>query len=66
MRQAIDKTLRKKLEDTVIKARDIVEQAVFEALQRLGVAETQAPSYLSEEERALRNKLRAHARQLGD
>ena len=66
MRQALDKTLRKKLEDTVVKARDIVEQAVFEALQRLGVAETQAPSYLSEEERALRNKLRAHARQLGD
>ncbi|EGR0489751.1 SAM-dependent DNA methyltransferase [Vibrio fluvialis] len=66
MRQALDKTLRKKLEDTVVKARDIVEQAVFEALQRLGVAEAQAPSYLSEEERALRNKLRAHARQLGD
>ncbi|HCE1510509.1 TPA: SAM-dependent DNA methyltransferase [Vibrio parahaemolyticus] len=66
MRQALDKTLRKKLEDTVVKARDIVEQAVFEALQRLGVAEAQAPSYLNEEERALRNKLRAHARQLGD
>ncbi|MEK1998828.1 N-6 DNA methylase [Vibrio parahaemolyticus] len=66
MRQALDKILRKKLEDTVVKARDIVEQAVFEALQRLGVAEAQAPSYLSEEERALRNKLRAHARQLGD
>ncbi len=66
MRQALDKTLRKKLEDTVVKAREIVEQAVFEALQRLGVAEAQAPSYLSEEERALRNKLRAHARQLGD
>ncbi len=66
MRQALDKTLRKKLEDTVVKARDIVEQAVFEALQRLGVAEMQAPSYLNEEERTLRNKLRAHARQLGD
>lgn len=66
MRQALDKTLRKKLEDTVVQARDIVEQAVFEALQRLGVAEAQAPSYLSEEERTLRNKLRAHARQLGD
>ncbi|MDF5524064.1 N-6 DNA methylase [Vibrio parahaemolyticus] len=66
MRQALDKILRKKLEDTVVKARDIVEQAVFEALQRLGVAEAQAPSYLSEEERALRNELRAHARQLGD
>ncbi|MBY8044956.1 SAM-dependent DNA methyltransferase [Vibrio fluvialis] len=66
MRQALDKTLRKKLEDTVVKARDIVEKAVFEALQRLGVAEAQAPSYLSEEERVLRNTLRAHARQLGD
>ncbi|MDW3640241.1 Eco57I restriction-modification methylase domain-containing protein [Vibrio sp. 1291-1] len=66
MRQALDKTLRKQLEDTVVKARDIVEVAVFEALQRLGVAEAQAPSYLSEEERSLRNKLRAHARQLGD
>ncbi|MFL7009576.1 Eco57I restriction-modification methylase domain-containing protein [Enterovibrio norvegicus] len=66
MRQALDKTLRKKLEDTVVKARDIVEQAVFEALQRLGVAEAHAPNYLNDEERALRNKLRAHARQLGD
>ncbi len=66
MRQPLDKALRKKLEDTVVKARDIVEAAVEEALQRLGVAESQAPSYLNEEQRALRNTLRAHARQLGD
>ncbi|WP_415668840.1 Eco57I restriction-modification methylase domain-containing protein, partial [Vibrio rarus] len=66
MRTALDKTLRKKLEDTVIKARDIVEAAVNEVLERLGVAESQAPSYLTEEQRKLRNKLRAHARQLGD
>ena len=66
MRQPLDKILRKKLEDTVVKARDIVEVAVNEALQRLGVADNQAPSYLNEEQRALRNALRAHARQLGD
>ncbi|EJC1210118.1 N-6 DNA methylase [Vibrio parahaemolyticus] len=66
MRQPLDKALRKKLEDTVVKARDIVENAVNEALQRLGVAEAQAPAYLSEQERNLRRDLRAHARQLGD
>ncbi|MCG6461588.1 BREX-1 system adenine-specific DNA-methyltransferase PglX [Vibrio parahaemolyticus] len=66
MRQPLDKALRKKLEDTVVKARDIVESAVNEALQRLGVAEAQAPAYLSEDERNLRRDLRAHARQLGD
>lgn len=66
MRHPLDKTLRKKLEDTVVKARDIVESAVNEALQRLGVADNQAPSYLNEKQRSLRNTLRAHARQLGD
>ena len=66
MRQPLDKALRKKLEDTVIKARDIVEAAVKESLQRLGVADSQAPSYLKDNEKILRNKLRAHARQLGD
>ncbi|MBD8243140.1 N-6 DNA methylase [Pantoea agglomerans] len=66
MRQPLEKILRKKLEDTVVKARDIVEIAVNEALQRLGVADSQAPGYLNDEQRALRNTLRAHARQLGD
>lgn len=66
MRQPLDKILRKKLEDTVVKARDIVEIAVNEALQRLGVADSQAPGYLNDEQRVLRNTLRAHARQLGD
>ena len=66
MRQPLDKALRKKLEETVIKGRDIVEVAVNEALQRLGIEDSQAPSYLNETDRKLRNKLRAHARQLGD
>ncbi len=66
MRTALEKTLRKKLEDTVVKAREIVEVAVTEALTRLGISDGNAPSYLSETERKLRNRLRAHGRQLGD
>lgn len=66
MRKPLDRELRKQLENTVVKARDIAETATLEALQRLGVATSQAPSYLSEAERKLRNELRAHARQLGD
>ncbi|MGX9461284.1 Eco57I restriction-modification methylase domain-containing protein [Shewanella sp. A14] len=66
MRSSLDKTLRKKLETTVEKAREVVEAAVTDALTRLGVADAQAPSYLSDDERKLRNTLRAHARQLGD
>lgn len=66
MRTALDKTLRGKLEKAVEKARDIVEIAVTEALTRLGISDGSAPSYLSESERKLRNRLRAHSRQLGD
>ncbi|MGR3971816.1 Eco57I restriction-modification methylase domain-containing protein [Shewanella sp. 1180_01] len=66
MRSSLDKALRKKLETTVEKAREVVEAAVTDALTRLGVADAQAPSYLSDDERKLRNTLRAHARQLGD
>jgi len=66
MRTALEKTLRKKLEDTVVKAREIVEVAVYEALTRLGISEGSSPSYLSEAERKLRTRLRAHGRQLGD
>lgn len=66
MRTPLDKILRSKLEKAVEKARDTVEIAVTEALTRLGVNDGSAPSYLSEAERKLRNRLRAHGRQLGD
>jgi hypothetical protein len=66
MRTALEKILRGKLEKTVEKAREIVEVAVTEALTRLGISEGSAPSYLSEAERKLRTRLRAHGRQLGD
>ncbi|PLT24626.1 Eco57I restriction-modification methylase domain-containing protein [Pseudoalteromonas sp. MelDa3] len=66
MRTPLDKTLRGKLEKTVVKARDTVEIAVTEALTRLGIGDGNAPNYLSEAERKLRTRLRAHGRQLGD
>ena len=66
MRKPLNKDLRNELEKTVVKARDIAEAAVIESLERLGVGEAGAPSYLSDDERKLRNRLRAHGRRLGD
>lgn len=66
MRAALDKSLRSQLEKNVQKAREIVETAVSEVLERLGIADSSAPGYLTDDERKLRNRLRAHGRQLGD
>jgi len=66
MRQALDKTLRSQLENTVITAREVVETACREEIERLGVGDANVPSFLNEAQRKLRNRLRAHARQLGD
>ena len=64
--QPLEKSLRKKLEDTVKEARDIVEVAARAALEQLGVGEAAPYNHLSDPERELRRKLRAHGRQLGD
>lgn len=64
--QPLDKTLRNQLDRTVRKARPVAEQAAEAALEQLGVGEETPPSYLSEDQRALRRRLRAHARSLGD
>lgn len=66
MRQSLDKTLRNQLEKTVVRARELIEKAASEALTRLGVEVAEVPAYLNDNERKLRNRLRAHARQLGD
>ena len=66
MRQPLDKKLRKDLETTVIKARDIAEQAVREELLRLTIGDKTPADYLTTDQRSLRNRLRAHGRQLGD
>lgn len=65
-RQPLDKALRRALEATVIKARDIAELAATQALTRLSIGEAKPADYLNEEQRELRNRLRAHGRQLGD
>lgn len=64
--QPLDKALRNQLDRAVRKARPVVEQAAKAALGQLGVGEENPPGYLSDEQRALRRRLRAHARSLGD
>ncbi|WP_442074713.1 Eco57I restriction-modification methylase domain-containing protein [Psychrobacter sp.] len=66
IRQPLDKALRRTLEATVIKARDIAELAANQALNRLGVGDAKPADYLSDEQRKLRTRLRARGRQLGD
>ena len=63
---SLDRTLRKDLEATVKKARRVAEAGAHKAVSQLGVGETEAPKHLSAEQRALRNRLRAHSRLLGD
>ena len=64
--QPLDKTLRNRLERTVKDARDIAEDAARAALEQLGVSEAAPFSYLSEQDREIRRRLRVHGRQLGD
>lgn len=65
-RKPLDKALRRALETTIVKARDIAEQAATQAVKRLGVGDTKPADYLNDEQRKLRIRLRAHSRQLGD
>jgi len=60
----LPKPLRTQLENTVKAARDVAESAARAALAQLAVAEDKVPDYLSEPQRVLRRKLRAHARAL--
>ncbi len=62
----LEKTLRNQLERTVKEARAIAEAAAKAALDQLGVGEAKPYSHLTEEDRNIRIKLRAHGRQLGD
>jgi len=62
----LEKQLRSKLENTIKDARDIAEAGALAALQQLGVGLKEADAHLSEAEKDLRRRLRAHGRQLGD
>lgn len=65
MNNPLPKPLRTQLESTIQNARDVAEKAVQTALDRLGVAQEPAPAYLDNDEKTLRNRLRAHAEALG-
>jgi hypothetical protein len=58
--------LRRALEKTVKAAREVAEEGAADAVRRLGVADASPPAHLSEDAKALRRRLRAHARTLGD
>lgn len=64
--QALPKQLRTQLESSVKAARDVAEKGSHAALSQLAVGEASAPSYLTEDLKALRRRLRAHGRALGD
>jgi hypothetical protein len=64
--QPLAKPLRSQLENTVKSARDVAEKAALAALRQMAVSEAKAPDYLSDELKALRRRLRAHGRALGD
>jgi len=63
---ALASDLRKTLENTVVKARDKAEGGARDALTALAVDASEPFGSMSEEERKLRNRLRARGRQLGD
>lgn len=66
MMQALDKDLRSALEKTVKAARTVAEAAAHAAVDQLGVGHDKPEAFLSDAEKALRNRLRTHGKQLGD
>ncbi|WP_269509110.1 DNA methyltransferase [Burkholderia sp. IMCC1007] len=64
--QPLPKPLRIQLESTVKAAREVAEKGASAALAQMAVAEAKAPDYLTDESKALRRRLRAHGRALGD
>jgi hypothetical protein len=66
MMQALDKDLRSALEKTVKAARTVAETAAQAAVEQLGVGHDKPEAFLSDDEKALRNRLRTHGKQLGD
>ncbi len=58
--------LRKQLERTIADAREVAETGARVALEGLAVHHREPYAHMSEDQRALRQRLRARARQLGD
>ena len=66
MKKTLSREHRRSLENTVAAARIDAEAGAEKALQALAVGAAALPTHLSPEQRALRVRLREHARQLGD
>src|ERR1700728_4368429 len=66
MMATLPRELRRELERTVKLARRAAEVGARKAVEQLGVGDGEVPRHLSPEQRGLRNRLRAHGRQLGD
>ena len=62
----LSRELRKNLEKTVKQARRVAEVGARKVLEQLGVDLHEPYGSMTPEQRALRNRLRAHGRQLGD
>ena len=62
----LHQTLRKQLENVIIAARDKAEDAAIAALQKRAVDVAEPFAYFKAEDKQLRNRLRARARQAGD
>jgi hypothetical protein len=63
---ALDSTLRRQLERTVVSARTTAENAADKALKRLGMHQHEPPSTLSPDERTFRRELEAQKSQFAD
>lgn len=63
---ALPSELRKRLESVIQQARRVAEPAARRALEVLAVDRDEPHGSMSPAERALRARLRAHGRQLGD
>lgn len=63
---SLDRNLRRDLENAVRKARRVAEAGARGVLEQLAVGHHEPWSTLKPEQRDLRNRLRAHGRQLGD
>ena len=63
---ALSPVLRKQLERTVVDARDVAEFGSRTTLESLAVHHRDPYAHMTPQQRALRRRLRAHARQLGD
>src|SRR5689334_1739045 len=63
---ALESTLRKQLERTVVRAREKAEEGAAAVLQTLAVREREAHPTMDQAQRDLRTALRAKAKNLGE